>query len=608
MSATESTKRNYNKEAALWAVLVGFVIALATIVSVGLAYGAHRLVRRLTRLERIVILVSVVAAIAISPEAVVVEQVVWLAGLVGLSSTPSWPVPWLGILVMGALYFVLFDLLFASELGGKFRLRIVNTIKRGEDVFSKSSLVPKSEDKARVKVAAPPGGSIGTAHLHHSLSDDPLNADERGIYVALDRNNVPVRITEREFGMHGVLLGSTGSGKTITIQAIASALMDLGWSGLLLDLKEDIAPGGLRDFCRDYVAHHALPYQQMALSDPNSEFWLNPLAGMDPDFARDTILSLTTFDDSYWQNLNKKMLGQLVNLCYDAHEIDPVSVPYPTISGIGRILESGDLRRSTTKMRALVVNSGLSGAEERYSTLADPDPDSQKSAAGFGAKLTQMYDTVAGRTVLSPGNGRLEIDVTAEGLTYVGLDSTGKPDLAKLISSAVLQRMSVFAAQRTIGLLKKGRPRFLIVDEASVADRAILQALLSKARGAGVSVLLCTQGPDDWIDKNGDDWSMLVQNVNVGIVMSQGSPKAAEMCAEFIGSTEHRVLSQQVVDGEVAARGTVSQRVDYLVQPHELRQLGTGDAILRIGKPSERVTWMHVVMRDPTARPHRAGI
>ena len=265
-------------------------------------------------------------------------------------------------------------------------------------------------------------------------------------------------------------------------------------------------------------------------------------------------------------------------------------------------MEAGNLNAATKKMRALVIGSNMGIDESRYSAVANPEPDAQKSASGFGAKLTQMYDTVAGRTVLSAGPGRAMMDVTAPGLTYIGLDSTGKPDLAKLISSAVLQRMSVYAAQRTTGQMAKGKPRFLIIDEASVVDRSILQAMLSKARGAGVCVIVCTQGPDDWIDKNGNDWSMLVQNVNVGIIMAQGSPQAAELCAEFIGSKRQYSMTQRV-DGEAASDGgTVSERIDYIVDPHELRRLSIGEAVLRVSKPTERITWMKVLQRDPAAR------
>ena len=356
-----------------------------------------------------------------------------------------------------------------------------------------------------------------------------------------------------------VILGSTGSGKTVTIKSLAAALMDLGWEGMILDLKEDTARGGLRDFCRDYAGAHSMAYQHLALSEVNSEYWINPLEGMNADYARDTILALTGFDDFYWSSINKKMLGQLVNLCYDAHEADPVSVPYPTIYGIGELLEKGSLANATKKLRAIVEAAHPGASTGRYDALASPEQDAQKSASGFGAKLTQMYDTIAGRTVLRPGEGRKDINVTEGGLVYVGLDSMGKLDLSVLISSAVLQRMSVFAAHRTTGQSDRGGKRFLIIDEASVANRTILKALLSKARSAGVAIIVCTQGPDDWIDENGDDWSELTQNINIGVVMRQGSAKSAELCAEYVGQTTKIQSSISLEEGERTSKATAER-------------------------------------------------
>jgi hypothetical protein len=44
------------------------------------------------------------------------------------------------------------------------------------------------------------------------------------------------------------------------------------------------------------------------------------------------------------------------------------------------------------------------------------------------------------------------------------------------------------------------------------------------------------------------------------------------------------------------------ETVDFLVPPHQLRALSIGEAILRVNKPTEKVTWMTVKKRDPVAR------
>jgi type IV secretory pathway TraG/TraD family ATPase VirD4 len=297
-----------------------------------------------------------------------------------------------------------------------------------------------------------------------------------------------------------------------------------------------------------------------------------------------------------------KMLGQIVTLLYDAHAADPQQFPYPTILEIGRVLSAPDLSAATRKMRATIANRTGMVEDDRYSALIHPTQDEAKSASGFGAKLTQMYNTQVGRTVLRPDptKSRPSLDVTAPGITYVGLDTQSKKDLSMIVSSAVLQRMSVFSGQRTRGEVAKSGARFIIIDEANSINRDIVKTILQKARAAGVVVVLCTQSPEDWIDERGDDWSTMAQNINFAVIMAQGSPHSAELCAEFIGEKNKLQVSQQVDMMEYGQKSMLRETVDFLVPPHQLRALSIGEAILRVNKPAERVTWLTVKKRDPS--------
>jgi type IV secretory pathway TraG/TraD family ATPase VirD4 len=164
--------------------------------------------------------------------------------------------------------------------------------------------------------------------------------------------------------------------------------------------------------------------------------------------------------------------------------------------------------------------------------------------------------------------------------------------------------MAVFAAERTIHKQRGStpRPRFLCIDEANqVKARPIILTLLQKARAAGITVILATQSPTDWIDELGDDWDSMATNCNTALVLSQGARGPAEMCAELIGKERRMVAGLQYLDGDVYDAGNLREEEDWRVTPDELRQLSIGEAIIRVGKPRERVTWMRVAMRDPSA-------
>lgn len=599
---------------------IGLAMALAVAVPAALSVALYLLLRdRLGRREWLALVGVGALGLGLRAGYVFSSYGAWLGAFVH-GSVPILGAPYLALALLVCLLSGVLGALQGTAAAKKLPKMLG---RRVDPRKNQESLLPTEQQKKRVAIAKPPGGGLLVHADAHSVLN-PTRPGKREFPLGYDANGTPVMISEAEVKMHGLILGSTGSGKSETIKHVAGCLLDLGWSVMILDLKEDTAPGGLRDFCSAYASSHSMHYQELRLSDPNPTHWFNPLHGMGPDEARDTILSLAEFDDQYWQNINKKMLGQLVNLAFWAHEVDPIQFPAPTMYDLGKMLD-GSLPQTTKKMRAAVLTSLPGIVDNDLRVLASPTQDEQKSATGFGSKLSQIYDTQAGRAVLragASGSSRQLLDVTASGLTYIGLDSQGKADLTRMVSSAVLQRMSVYASQRATGQITGDvRPLALIVDEANWVERTVVQGLLSRARSAGIAMFLCTQGPNDWIDKNGNDWAKLVQNVNIAILMSQGEPEAAEMCADYVGKEYKQQVSEMQRGSTNVLTGTswaardqqgrlqealsVREMLVHKIDPDDFRRLGIGEAVLRIGKPAERITWVKINMRDPLARPVR---
>lgn len=602
---------------AFFALLVGIVIAIPTIVSLLVWMVAQHYVNR--KISVALILVGTTWWF-FSANTFVTKYFFWGKDLF-TGNFQLWDFPWLMLVATSAILVGVMGLISSTSVKTHLPAKLFRPAKNksivADNNLADDFIMPNKEEKTKMSIPVPDGGTLTIDATSHSV-DQATEPGKRRFPIGIDQFGRAVMLSENEIRMHGIILGSTGSGKSKTIEALAGCLLDLGWSGMLLDLKEDTAPGGLRDWCATYAQTHAMPFQELRLSDANSPWWFNPLHGMGPDEIRDTILTLSTFDDAYWQALNKEMLGQAVNLIYWAHTADPINFPTPTMYEIGKMLSHPNgLNKATKKHRAVVLShKELGVTEEDFRVLEQPTKPHEQSAGGFGAKLTQIYDTQAGRVVLRPDYGGVQkrlVDVTKPGLTYIGLDSQGKADLTKVISSAILQRMSVYAAQRTTGQVVGDRaPRFLIVDEANWVDRTIIQNLLSRARSAGIAMFLCTQGPRDWIDKDGDDWAKLTQNVNIAIIMSQGEYTSAEMCAEYLGktnktlsSTTRRINHGSGVFGQtehVDSSESLREMKDYIVDPDQLRSMGIGEAIIRVGKPEVRMSWAKVQLRDPAGK------
>lgn len=590
----------------LWAVaaVLGAFIIIPAVIAVAIWWFGRR---TLARRDWIILGCGSLLGLLVGGGGLWSRYVNWLGVLV--FGGDRWPPPVLSLALLAGLIVGVLGVIDGTAVGAKLPAVLLGQSGR---VGDREEIIPSDVEKAQVGAITP---TVLTPEVD-SIADDAAHVPlgKRVVPLGVGKDGAPVGPTLDELGTHGLLFGSTGSGKTETIKALAGGLMDLGVGGIILDLKEDTQEGGLRDWCVTYAQTHAVPYQELLLSSLDSEYWFNPFLGMRMDEAKDAVLSLMTFDDEHWKNINKKLLGQILKLMYWAHEIDPAAIPAPTLGEVGRILSSTNLATATKKLRAVVAaNRPDLDCDEEFSALARPSPDEAKSAVGFGAKITQMFDTTAGRLTLRANNpdgvARRPLDVTQPGLTYIGLDTQGKPDLTKIVSSAVLQRLSVESAQRTTGAAAArgdGPPkqRFLIIDEANWIDRTIVQNLLSRARSAGISMVLATQGPLDWIDGAQDDFAKLSQNTNVAMIMAQGEPKAAEKCAEYLGKERYMDTSFRHVEGALVDGGSVTERTDYIVQPDALRQMEVGEMVLRVGKPRTRLAWLRVVRRDPTTGPN----
>ncbi|MEO3826345.1 helicase HerA-like domain-containing protein [Actinomadura sp. B10D3] len=599
---------------ALLTPVVAFLLFL--IVPVLLAAALFYALRRvLQRRDWAILLLAGLAGFALYARDNAYGYGYWMASFAGLGPGSPREVPVTALLCMAAAMAGCAGLIFGQAIGSpvsalssllRLKKKIMDVLdgawfRRKEMVDDgltprqgRREMLRKRVEK-RVPLSLVP--AVRGPYATEKARQTPLKA--KAVPLGLGSRDRPVWLSVQEMGMHGAVVGSTGSGKTVTLMWLIGAALDMGYDVTVLDLKEDTQPGGLRDFVRAYGRMHRVPLQEIALADEQPAFWFNVLDGMSPDEAFDTVMTLVEFDDAYWQALNRKILQQVVQLGHQAAEVAPSRFHPPTMLELGKIMEHGARMRDAVRDRVQVVDAvhGTGYCLQRYTNVLRPSADEGKSAASFGTKLTGLYDSSAGRRILVGGEGRRAIDVRQGGLTYIGLNSLGQPDMAKILSSSALQRLSVYAAQRIQGRAPKDRPRLIVVDEANFIHREIAMNMLARVRGALFSMILCTQGPTDWIDKDGDDWSRLTQNINWLVAMAQSSPESAEKCADFLGMRDNGKFSERVGEhGHPLAYQTMDEE-EYVVDPKELRDLGTGEAYLRVNKPRSRVEYVVMPMR-----------
>jgi len=602
-----SSEAGNDRSGIVFLLILACILGISLLPSIVLSALGFFIVRRfLNKIEAAIVLLASLVILFIVTIHHFLEYLKWVCSFAfKVNGFHPSAIPFLTILDLSCVFISSLILLSDSKFGSFIPSVGGGLFKRK---IEPSEGVMPSQDEIEVirKIASVPNSALTIEVNDQSIARNVLPGS-RGFPIGLDKFGQPVSINENEIGTHGLIFGSTGSGKTELIKTIAGGLLDLGWSGMILDLKEDTKPGGLLDWCEEYSHTNTIPFQDFSLTDKEPKFWFSPLYGIGIDEAIDTILSAQSFDSGYYESLNRNQLGQLVTLLYYCHRLSPMQYPYPTVFRIGEILSASDLYKATKEMVAFVTTNVPNLTKENFNTLINPDKAYIETAAGLGARIVALYQTEVGRTSMRPGGGRNEFDVTLDGLTYVGLDSLGKGDLAKLLSSAVLSRMAIFAADRTsmnVGVSKNPvkKYRFLIVDEANFVDRKILLNLFSRARSADISIIACTQGPTDWNSRNPNEpgLSSILNNPNVVFVMKQNDQENAEIAADMIGRSARTDVTTRIdATGEETFAGSSRTVIDSIVSPEQIRALTVGQVVTRVGNPKQKVFWFAAQRRDP---------
>jgi hypothetical protein len=597
--STAHSTTTHNLRNVIGSIFVLFLIFLIPILIAALLfYGARKLA--LGRIEGFVALVGgLVMLVAIHGAAL--GYFVWLLSLAGAEHSPF---PWLSLLA----YSITFSGLALIFQTNALVLRGIKSIRPKFASKATKSIIPSNTEG--VVLASPPIEHLITPDV--ALRNPNASPKTARFILGVDTDNRPAGISYESLkASHMLVFGQTGVGKTETLKTLIGSVLDVGWDVTVLDLKDDIGAGGLRDWCRIYSRAHRLPYQEMSSSDLDSPFYFNPFTGIKADEAVELVVSTQVFPDAFWEAINKNQLSQACTLMWYANKAAPSMFPEPNIHALGRFLGNPKMTLEADKMvrTVLAVFQGKFTARD-FIEVTNPSAKAAEAAQLFSHRIEKIYNTETGRALLRPDENKTNINVEQEGLTYIGLDSLGKADITRNISSTLLQRLNIVAAHRITASSRGDRitsdkGRLIVIDEANRVNREVIENMLSRVRGAGMRVVLSTQGPTDWTPKDGNAAGLdsLTNNCGVVLTMQQGNIANAELCADLLGKKMTINTSETIHYEGFSARqsgSTLSEHRDWIVSPDDLMRLGRGIAIIRVANPTYSISGIRIIRRDPT--------
>ncbi len=415
------------------------------------------------------------------------------------------------------------------------------------------------------------GGSGPAGHTGGGRSGELLlGYDERWRRVA-----VPFGVGAG--GTHTLVVGATGSGKTVTQGRIAVAAIAGGMGAVVIDPKGDAA---LREQLVAAAAARGRRFLEWTPEGPNA---YNPLArGSETEIA-DKALGSERFTEPHYLRQAQRYLGHEVRALRAAGE--PV-----TLAGLVEYLDPSNLEQL---LRVLPDER----ARASFAYLDSLGPRQRADLAGVRDRLAVLSESDAGVWLAPETRNSEPIDLLAcareRAVVLFTLRSDSRPLLSQMLAAAIVQDL------QTVVAASQGRPVRLLalIDEFSAVAPEHVVRLFGRARSAGISLVLGTQELAD-LRRSGNDplAEQVIGNLSLLIAHRQVVPASAELIAGFAGSRPGWRVSRH-------SGGATTRTRDRhpMLAASDLMRLGTGwAAVLALAHtqgPPVRIT--RILPADP---------
>ncbi|HEY6758629.1 MAG TPA: TraM recognition domain-containing protein [Baekduia sp.] len=214
----------------------------------------------------------------------------------------------------------------------------------------------------------------------------------------------------------------------------------------------------------------------------------------------------------------------------------------------------GDYIKSLTPRQ----RGDLSGLRDRIAALGRSD---------MAAWLDPARNPTAPRLDLAEAVGTSSV-------VLFTLQANDYPMLSKKLAAVIVLDLIAIAQTRQVRPI----PTFVAIDEFGAIESDLVMRLLSRARGAGVSVCLAAQTLADFSVTSPELASRVIGNLNAMVVGRMNDATEAEWVAKVGGTKDSWTTTQRTNLILPANEGTRTLDRDFIVHPDQIKTLRRGEA------------------------------
>jgi hypothetical protein len=289
-------------------------------------------------------------------------------------------------------------------------------------------------------------------------------------------------------GVHSLVVGATGAGKTVTMAALVQAHVAAGQGVIVLDPKGDAA-------LRRTVAEAAgLAGVRLREWSPQGPTVYNPIGRGGVTEISDKCLAAHEWSEPHYRTATQRLLGNVLATMKAAGEWPP------TLSGLVAHMEPERLDALASRL-----DGGL--AERVHGYVDGLDARRRADLGGGRDRLAVLVESEIGPW-LDPTLGAgeqidLAVCLDRGEVAYFSFEADRYPETSKLLAAALVIDLAALAAHNQ-GAVTAG---VVVIDEFGALAADHVSRLFARARGAGLSLLLGTQSLADLRAARPDDAS-----------------------------------------------------------------------------------------------------
>jgi type IV secretory pathway TraG/TraD family ATPase VirD4 len=430
------------------------------------------------------------------------------------------------------------DLAWGGDLAERAQAR------RGPLLFARETLIALRELREHCAQGASPVPAQAAGRL--ATDRIAIGRDERTRVVS-----IPLGAGG---GRHTLVLGATGSGKTVTQTWILCSAIEAGLGAVVIDPKGDPR---MREQLAAAASQSGREFVQWTPAGPNV---YNPFGHGSASEIADRALAGERFTEPHYQRQAQRYLGYAVRAlrCADVtvslrelvDQLDPA-----TLEELTRRLPRTQADATTHYLTRLSARqrTDLSGVRDRLAILAESDLARWLDPAAPGQFVFDLLSAIRRRAIV-----------------YFALEVDSWPLLARMLAAAIVGdvRGAMSALQHS------PVPSVVAIDEFAAVAADQVAHLFGRARSAGISLLLGTQELSDLrLDERVQLRDQVLGNLSSLIAHRQVVCESAELVSSLAGSHGVWRTSQTA-----AGRWTRSRSSAALLAPERIRSLAVGDA------------------------------